>query len=62
MIIPHGGETVRSSGESRNGIPRSFYTYRGDGHDQLNPEQCECGKCGRRAAARRALLEERGDD
>ena len=48
MIIPHGGDTVRSSGDQRNGIPRTFYTYRGDGHDSLNPEKCECGKCGRR--------------
>lgn len=51
MILPHNGETVRVTGENRNGIPRAFYTYRGDGHDAVEPETCNCGNCGRRTGA-----------
>lgn len=52
MIHPRTQTTeVRSSGDSRNGIPRTFYTYRGDGHDAVNPDDCGCGNCGNKIRA-----------
>lgn len=31
----------------RNNLPTGRrYVYRGDGHDAIDPAECECGKCG----------------
>lgn len=31
----------------RNGLPTGGpYVYRGNGHDAIDPAECECGRCG----------------
>lgn len=31
---------------TRNRPEQLPYRYQGTGHDTVNPEQCECGRCG----------------
>ena len=37
---------ITASGRPRNGLPHptSTYTYRGNGHDAIDPSACQCGE------------------